>query len=93
MKTFSELKPGDNLYHINYDKVKTIKISSINSDDTFSYITTYENRYNHYILYKDSYVSRRVFSCKEALIAHISKEINKLENRSNKLKELLENLK
>ena len=92
MKTFGELKPGDKLYHISYDKVKAIKISSINSDDRFSYITTYETRYNSYILRKDSYVSRRAFSCKEALIAHISKEINRLENRYNKLKELLDKL-
>lgn len=92
MKTFGELKPGDNLYRISYDKVKAIKISSINSDDRFSYIITYETRYNHYILHKDSYVSRRTFSCKEALIAHIAKEIDKLENRCNKLKELLDKL-
>lgn len=90
MKTFGELKPGDNLYKINRDKVKTVKISSINFDDTFSYITTYENKYNHYILHKDSYVRNRTFSCKEALNAHISKEINKLENRCNRLKALLD---
>ena len=92
MKTFGELNPGDNLYHISYDKVKAVKISSINSDDRFSYIITYGNGYNYYILYKNSYVSRRTFSCKEALIAHIAKEINRLENRCNKLKELLDKL-
>ena len=90
MKTFGELKPGDNLYKINYDKVKIVKISSINSDDTFSYIITYENMNNYYILRKDSYVSHKTFSCKEALIDYISKEINKLENRYNRLKDLLD---
>lgn len=29
MKTFGELKPGDNLYRINYDKVELIPITSI----------------------------------------------------------------
>lgn len=93
MRTFGELKPGDNFYRISYDKVEIIKISSINSDDTYSYIIAYENKYNPYILHKDSYDSRRLFSCKEALITHISKEINKLENRCNKLKGLLKTLK
>lgn len=89
MKTFGELKPGDNIYQINHNKVKIIKISSVCSDDTFSYIVTYENRDNNHIYRKDSYVYRRTFSCKEALNDHILKEIKKLQNRIVKLNHAL----
>ena len=93
MRTFGELNPGDNLYRINRNKVKIIKILSVSSDDTFTYMVTNENRYNNPIFRKDTYVNWKTFSCKEALIAYISKEINKLENKCNKLEKLLAILK
>lgn len=88
MKTFGELKPGDNLYRINYDKVELIPIISISRPNGL-YLHTSKCIF---WVNENDYSIQRTFSCKEALIAHIAKEINKLENRYNKLKELLDKL-